>query len=334
MGWIGFLVGRERTHPRSRRFLGPVVVVSEPQKQGRGRDVHVRSCEMTDYAKWDKIAAEISEDEEEEAVETMVEPEVVEPKLKPGEGTRLTSEGVIQGCDRPGNARGNAWSTNKEVEAIKYLDRSNFSWTQKDGHVLVELPLASMGVIHEDGLAVKFSHNSFTLKLTNQEGTVHVLECTRLPCQGIIPEKSHMIVNSRVGKDTDGEYSVTVELKKASKDNWHDLGRITVPKKLPEIAVDNYSWRDEERGVYIYLKIPGVHEVPSKNIKVRFRELSFDFRCEDLDGKNYNFAVTELPMEIVVERCRYTVDGTDGGRVKIYLRKWARTSWRKIQVHR
>jgi len=287
---------------------------------------------MTDYAKWDKLAAEISDEEEE--VNTAVEPEMVEPKLKPGEGTQLTNEGVVQGCDRPGNARGNAWSTNKEAEAVKYLSSSAFSWTQSDSNVFVRLPLASMGEIQEDGLAVKFSDTSFKVTLTNQSGTVHVMECRKLPHQGIIPEKSRMIVNTSAGKASDGEYSVTIDLKKADTCNWEDLGRITTPKKLPEVAVNNYSWRDEERGVYIYLKIPGIHKVPSHNVKVRFRELSFDFRCENLDGKNLNFAVTELPMEIVVERCRYTIDSTDGGRVKIYLRKWARTSWRKIQVHR
>jgi hypothetical protein len=41
--------------------------------------------------------------------------------------------------------------------------------------------------------------------------------------------------------------------------------------------------------------------------------------------------VTELPMEVVVAECAYVVE-TDT--VKLYLRKWARTGWRKLQLTR
>jgi hypothetical protein len=41
--------------------------------------------------------------------------------------------------------------------------------------------------------------------------------------------------------------------------------------------------------------------------------------------------VTELPMEVVVPECAWVVE-TDC--VKLYLRKWARTGWHKLQLHR
>ena len=41
--------------------------------------------------------------------------------------------------------------------------------------------------------------------------------------------------------------------------------------------------------------------------------------------------VTELPMEVVGAECAYVVE-TDT--VKLYLRKWARTGWRKLQLAR
>ena len=61
------------------------------------------------------------------------------------------------------------------------------------------------------------------------------------------------------------------------------------------------------------------------------RELSFDVLIEDLGGADYTFAVTELPMEVVVAECKHTVE-TDC--VKLYLRKWAKTGWFKLQLQR
>ena len=61
------------------------------------------------------------------------------------------------------------------------------------------------------------------------------------------------------------------------------------------------------------------------------RELSFDVLIEDLGGADYTFAVTELPMEVVVAQCTFAV-ATDC--VKVYLRKWAKTGWFKLQLAR
>lgn len=41
--------------------------------------------------------------------------------------------------------------------------------------------------------------------------------------------------------------------------------------------------------------------------------------------------ITELPMEVMVSECAYAIE-TDA--VKVYLRKWARTGWHKLQLSR
>ena len=48
-------------------------------------------------------------------------------------------------------------------------------------------------------------------------------------------------------------------------------------------------------------------------------------------GKRHVFAVTELPMEIEVTKSSYRVRENE---VRIKLKKWARCSWFKLQVHR
>jgi hypothetical protein len=66
-------------------------------------------------------------------------------------------------------------------------------------------------------------------------------------------------------------------------------------------------------------------------VRVRFRELSFDLTVCDLGGKDYQFAVTELPMEVQVGDCAYAVEPDA---IKIRLAKWAKTGWHALQVHR
>ena len=77
--------------------------------------------------------------------------------------------------------------------------------------------------------------------------------------------------------------------------------------------------------------MPGVHLCPPTSVCVRFRELSFDLLVRDCGGVDHSFAVTELPLEVVVAECGYAVE-TDA--VKIVLKKWAKTGWHALQVHR
>jgi hypothetical protein len=95
--------------------------------------------------------------------------------------------------------------------------------------------------------------------------------------------------------------------------------------------VTEYRWSDEKQGVRIWMRVPGVHLLAPGAVHVRFRELSFDVCVADLGGRDYQFAVTELPMEVVVAQCTWAVEEDT---VKLYLRKWAKTGWRKLQLHR
>ena len=97
-----------------------------------------------------------------------------------------------------------------------------------------------------------------------------------------------------------------------------------------EETIADYSWLDRERSVSIYLKVPGVHALPPEKVRVRFRELSLDVSV-DLGCVVKTFAITELPLEIVVSESRWK---TKEDQLVLFLRKWARTSWFKIQQAR
>ena len=73
--------------------------------------------------------------------------------------------------------------------------------------------------------------------------------------------------------------------------------------------------------------MPGVHKLPASSVTSRFRELSFDVTASNLDGKDYQFSITELPMEVVVDECYHEVLEDQ---VKIFVRKWAKTGWFKL----
>ncbi len=48
------------------------------------------------------------------------------------------------------------------------------------------------------------------------------------------------------------------------------LQKSYLKEELPVVSVDKYSWSDSEQHVTVYLKIPGVHRVPSSCIRVRY----------------------------------------------------------------
>ena len=57
----------------------------------------------------------------------------------------------------------------------------------------------------------------------------------------------------------------------------------------------------------MWIKVPGVHKLPASSVTSRFRELSFDVTASNLDGKDYQFSITELPMEVLVDECYHEV---------------------------
>lgn len=124
---------------------------------------------------------------------------------------------------------------------------------------------------------------------------------------------------------------VTLTLtKRRPSERWTALAAPAAAPARRKLSVTSYRWSDGKNSVAIWVNIPGVHLCPPSSVCVRFRELSFDLLVSDC-GADHCFAVTELPMEVVVAECGYAIE-TDA--VKIVLRKWAKTGWHALQVHR
>ncbi|KAK3232739.1 hypothetical protein CYMTET_56928 [Cymbomonas tetramitiformis] len=284
---------------------------------------------MTSYDKWDKFVAELSDDDDDCA---QIEPEQIErePELpKPGVGKELSATGKIQPSgNRPGNARGNALSTNADYNFE--FEINSFSWNEdsEPGNVIIEIPLTPIGQVLQEKVHFNFSEQSFQLSVQNEAKQTYRLVVAKFPAGGIIPSACSGEVRCAGGKTQTSSNKILVRLRKLQPDViWGRLGDVAKEKKRPVITINDYSWSDGKQTCTIYIKVPEVHLLPQKQVKARFRELSFDLTVEDLNGKDYMFAITEFPMEVVVDECKYEVRENE---VKIVLRKWAKTGWFKL----
>lgn len=284
---------------------------------------------MTDFAKWDRIAAELSDEEEEDA--ESLERKAALAAARPGEqldraglGNDLGEDGRCLGQNnRPGNARGNALSTNKSAE--KVVDISGYTWEQTGAEAVVTVPLKPLGAVTREKVALTFRDDLFELRVLNEMAQTFRLRVPNLPDGGIVPAECRYRVDG--SPDT-----VVITLAKARPGaKWAALGKQAVRKDLVMKTISDYAWVDEPTHVKVYLKLPGVHKVPKQNIVSRFRELSLDCTVYDLNGNNWQFAITELPMEVVVKDSYHQVRENE---LKLYIKKHVRTSWFKLQLHR
>eukprot|EP00238_Polyblepharides_amylifera_P000778 CAMPEP_0196571218 /NCGR_PEP_ID=MMETSP1081-20130531/1397_1 /TAXON_ID=36882 /ORGANISM="Pyramimonas amylifera, Strain CCMP720" /LENGTH=279 /DNA_ID=CAMNT_0041888059 /DNA_START=157 /DNA_END=993 /DNA_ORIENTATION=- len=279
---------------------------------------------MTDYNKWDKFVADLSDEEDcERAVDQSEDCKDLPPvqEVKAGVGGALSAEGKIQHSDwRPGNARGNALSTNADVGSKFSI--TDYTWEEhsEPGAVLVQVPLKALGTVIQDKVRCSFSERSVSLAVETEERKQYELMVEDFPCEGIEPTESSFRVQSSGGKAQVSTNQVWLRLKKQKpKSTWGSLGRLRQDKKRPMVTITDYSWADFKKSCKVWIKIKGVQNIPASQITSRFRELSFDITVCDLNGKDFQYAITELPMEVVVEECYHEVEEDQ---IKIFLKKW------------
>ena len=308
---------------------------------------------MTDYGRWDSYVANLalSSDSEGEGTPDAAATEAEDggEELSYGWGKPLDERGQIDrsGALTVGNAKGNALSTNEAPR--KTVPIRDWSWDQTEDSVRVTLDVtrASEACVSDVTRRPDFSQDMVRAKMRPRE--VEVRCCDKentweltfglegLP--GIDPEASSFAMSATPGdaKGSRPKQSIVLSLAKSDAGRrWDACGRETSfspceRAKEDAVTITDYSWSDGEQSATVYLKVPGLKPgLGDEAVQVRFRELSFDAKCA-VGGKRYSFAVTELPMEIEVTKCSYTVRENE---LKIRLRKWAKCSWFKLQVHR
>lgn len=311
---------------------------------------------MTDYEKWDSYVANLDlsssgEDEDKDEKKEVVVGDAdgckafgdTQEKGKYGWGKPLDEKGQIDrsGDLTVGNAKGNALSTNKTPQKVFRI--TEWDWTQTGDAVKITLDIskARMRCVSDMTQKLDFTQDMIRAKMREREVDIRCYDQENLwelafglsGLPGIDPNKSSFALGRAPGKGPG--HVIVVNLVKRTKEHWEGCGKEKTfesrKKSLPVESVTQYSWSDSEQYATVYLKIPGLCPgVDEDCIEVRYRELSFDVKCL-VGDKYYCFAVTELPMEIEITKCFHRVKENE---LRIKLKKWARCTWFKLQVHR
>lgn len=75
----------------------------------------------------------------------------------------------------------------------------------------------------------------------------------------------------------------------------------------------------------IYISLEGVDQ---EKVEKDFKQLSFDVKFHDVNGKNYRFTIPKLNKEIVPEKCKILVKPA---RVIVTLVKASKGNWLDLQ---
>ena len=255
-----------------------------------------------------------------------------------GAGQGLGWDGQTRTSSRPSNARGNALGTNRAPPRARPWPAG--AWWAAEGAegggvVTVALPAG----VDPGALA---AGRRVTVTIRGRRAEVELRPppfpayrlALRLPGPACPARSSHevqhgagrVVLRLRPPAAGGGAEAAAWGPGRIEQEPWEGAGA----QKKPETSVAKYSWLDRTKSVSVYLTIPGVHELPADRVRVRFRELSLDVKVEAAD-KVHCFAITELPLEIVVDKSSWK---TKPDQLVLTLRKWAATSWFKLQLSR
>ncbi|KAL5771965.1 hypothetical protein ACOSQ2_011889 [Xanthoceras sorbifolium] len=102
---------------------------------------------------------------------------------------------------------------------------------------------------------------------------------------------------------------------------------ITTAAKVPftpavsYVTLASFSWDQDNEKVKIYLSLEGVDQ---EKIETEFKQMSFDVKFHDVQGKNYRLTIPKLNKAIVPENCKVVVKPS---RVIITLVKASKGNW-------
>eukprot|EP00958_Prasinococcus_capsulatus_P016038 scaffold1765_cov385-Prasinococcus_capsulatus_cf.AAC.1 len=232
---------------------------------------------MTDYNKWDKFVAQLSDDED------------VSESPTPPPAAKV----------KKGNFRGNRMGTNATEK--EYQEITDYSFEDAEGVVRVTIPLKGIGKVSQEEVRASFTANGLNLTLVGalitQAPVKHRLALPRLYAK-IVPESSRVKVFTsgklppRIGacvsspmsrgRDQGSRNEIVITLTKHDPlARWPLLSKQAHEKALIPKTINDYAFSNSLTSVTVYFKIPGLRQVPRENITVRFRVRSFDFEIHD-----------------------------------------------------
>lgn len=91
--------------------------------------------------------------------------------------------------------------------------------------------------------------------------------------------------------------------------------------------ITDYAWDQSDKFVKLYVTLPGVHEIPSENVKSVFGTRRLELEVNALAGKNHSLLITNLMNDILPESSYHKVK-TD--MVALFLRKSSTANWSHV----
>lgn len=71
--------------------------------------------------------------------------------------------------------------------------------------------------------------------------------------------------------------------------------------------ITDYAWDQSDKFVKLYVTLPGVHEIPSENVKSVFGTRRLELEVNALAGKNHSLLITNLMNDILPESSYHKV---------------------------
>lgn len=111
-----------------------------------------------------------------------------------------------------------------------------------------------------------------------------------------------------------------------------DQAKPTAPKLSKEntvftVKITDYAWDQSEKFVKFYITLPGVHTLPSDNIKTVFGARKIELLVSALASKNHSLVITNLMKDILPDSSYHKVK-TD--MVVVFLRKSSPQDWSHV----
>jgi len=87
----------------------------------------------------------------------------------------------------------------------------------------------------------------------------------------------------------------------------HSTATIAPVAKRYQIKLHDYAWDQSSKFVKFYVTLKNVSSVPMDNVTCNFTKKSLEMQVEDVDNKDYIFALNNLLMEINPEQSNWKV---------------------------
>lgn len=185
------------------------------------------------------------------------------------------------------------------------------------------------GALEDLEIAMAMEPGSREIQLKLQE-TRSVME------QATVPDEREVAVatsaTSAIGSTDGGLYADKHDVNEGRLAETYKEQKEWIESIQEWCEITDIAFADENGKVSVYMKLPGVHEIPPNKVCVWMRQKSLEVRVVDLNHKNWMYIAQELWGHIDVGASSYKIR-PDKLTLKLQKRSSARSSdtWEKLR---